>query len=191
MEESLKDIENENEDELIEEGAERRTVNFMGNPLTLLGHEVKVGDKAPDFKAVGPDLLPMKFLRTYKGTVTVLLSFPSFDTEVCDLEGRRFNKEAAALGPNVNIVAISMDLPFAQKRWCAAAGIKNMHVYSDYYRGEFGKSWGVYIKEQHLLARAVFIVNGAGIVHYAQIVPEMTKEPDYNAVIASLRELFV
>ena len=106
-----------------------------------------------------------------------------------DLQPRRFNKEAEALGPDVGVLTISMDLPFAQKRWCGAAGVKAVRTFSDYQKADFGKSWGLLIKDLRLLARAVFIVDKDGIVKYAQVTPEVAQEPDYEEVLAALRAL--
>ena len=167
----------------------KRTVTLQGRQVTLLGDEMKVGMTAPDFKVTDNDMLPMKFFRSYKTKISVILAVPSLDTPVCDLETRRFNKEAEALGPEVNVLTISMDLPFAQKRWCGAAGIKAVRTFSDYQKADFGKTYGVLIKELRLLARAVFIVDRDGIVKYAQIVPEVTNEPDYDKVLTALRAL--
>ena len=114
----------------------KRTVTMQGRPMTLTGDEIKVGDKAPDFKALDNDMMPMKFLRSHLGKIAVIISVPSLDTPVCDLEIRRFNKEAQSLSPDINILAISMDLPFAQKRWCGAAGVANVKTYSDHQKGD-------------------------------------------------------
>ncbi|HOW89545.1 MAG TPA: thiol peroxidase, partial [Elusimicrobiales bacterium] len=142
-----------------------------------------------DFKVTDNEMLPMKFLRTYRDKVSVILAVPSLDTPVCDLETRRFNKEAEALGPEVNVLAISMDLPFAQKRWCGAAGVKSVRTFSDHQKADFGKAYGVLIKELRLLARAVFIVDKDGVIKYAQIVPEAGKEPDYDEVLNAVKAL--
>lgn len=175
----------------IEEGKTqiRRTVAFRGQPLTLVGGEIKPGDKAPNFKVTDNDMLPVRFLRTYKGKTAVILSVPSLDTPVCDLEIRKFNTEAAKLSPDIEVLAVSMDLPFAQKRWCGDAGVKRVKIYSDYKQGEFGKAYGVLIKELRLLARAVFIVDAEGTVRYARMVPEITEEPDYAKALAALKEI--
>ncbi len=180
-------------DENINEEAKKetvkRTVTIKGRPFTLVGEEIKVGMPAPDFKVTDNDMLPMKFSRTYGGKVAVISVVHSLDTSICDVETRRFNKEAEALGPDVGVLTISMDLPFAQKRWCGAAGIKAVRTFSDYQKADFGKTWGVLIKELRLLARAVFIVDKDGIVKYAQVVPEVAKEPDYEEVLTALRAL--
>jgi len=169
---------------------EERTglIAFQGNPLTLLGSEVKVGDDAPDAELLDNELNPVK-LSSLKGKVAVLVAVPSLDTAVCDLEARRFNEEAAGLGDGVAVVVISMDLPFAQARWCGAAGIENVQTLSDHRAAAFASAYGVLIKELRLLARAVFVVGRDGEVRYVQIVPEVTDEPDYDAVLAAVRKL--
>jgi thiol peroxidase len=134
-------------------------------------------------------MTPMKFLRNYKGKVVVISSVPSLDTPVCDMETRRFNKEAETLDPDISIITISMDLPFAQKRWCGAAGVNRVQTFSDHQKGDFGKAWGVLIKDLRLLARAVFIVDREGVVRYSQLVPEVGQEPDYDAALAALKTL--
>jgi thiol peroxidase len=163
-------------------------VTMKGNPVILLGEEIKVGQPAPDFEVVGNDLSAVK-LSDYAGKVCVISSVPSLDTPVCDVETRRFNEEAGKLGGDVVVLTISMDLPFAQKRWCAAAGIENVVTLSDYKDASFGKAYGVLIKDLKLLARAVFIVDGEGVIRYVQIVPEIAQEPDYEAVLQALKDL--
>ena len=162
-------------------------VRFQGQPLTLVGEEVKVGDRAPNFTVVDNALNPVNFT-TFKGKVCVLVSVPSLDTSVCDLEARKFNEEAARLGDEVKVLVISMDLPFAQKRWCGAKNVNNVMTLSDYRDASFGMAFGVLIKELRLLARAIFVVDGNGVVQYCQIVPEMTHEPDYSGVLDAVRK---
>ncbi|NDY57799.1 thiol peroxidase [Desulfovibrio sulfodismutans] len=161
-------------------------VTFQGNPLTLLGEDVAAGAKAPDFTALTNDLAPAH-LSDFTEKVLVVVSVPSVDTPVCDLETRRFNAEATGLGPDVRILVVSMDLPFAQKRWCAAAGADRVTTLSDHALASFGEAYGVLIKELRLLARAVFVVNAARTVTYVQVVPEVTQEPDYAAVLAAAK----
>ena len=162
-------------------------VTFKGDPLTLAGNEVKVGDKAPDFECLANDLSPVT-LRSLAGKTVVFVSLPSLDTPVCDMETHRFNEEATKLGANVRVVVISMDLPFAQARWCGAAGVKNVQTLSDHRDASFGANWGVLIKELRLLARAVFVVDSSGVVRYVQLVKEMTLEPDYAAVLDAVKK---
>ena len=168
---------------------ERRDIITMkGQPLTLLGNELKVGEPAPDFEALANDLSAVK-LSLYQGKVCIISSVPSLDTSVCDTMTRRFNEEAGNLGDDVVVLTISMDLPFAQKRWCGAAGVKNVQTLSDHRDASFGTAFGVLIKELRLLARAVFVVDKEGIVRYVQIVSELTSEPDYEAVLTVAKEV--
>lgn len=162
-------------------------VTMKGNPLTLVGNEVKVGDALPDCEVVGKELAPVK-LSSFRGKVCIISSFPSLDTSVCDMMTRRFNEEAVALGDDVVVLAISMDLPFAQDRWCIAADVKNINMFSDHRTASFGQAFGVLIKELRLLARAVFVVDREGIVRYTQIVDELTNEPDYEAALKAAKE---
>ena len=163
-------------------------VTMKGKPLTLVGREVKAGDPAPDFQVVDNNLGLFTF-SSRLGQVSVISSVPSLDTPVCDLETRRFNQEAAHLGAGVNILTVSMDLPFAQKRWCGAAGVDRVQTYSDHLDAAFGLAYGVLIKELRLLARAVFVVDAAGVIRYTQLVKEMATEPDYDAVLQAVRRL--
>ncbi len=163
-------------------------VTMRGNPLTLVGNQVKVGKPAPDFEVLTNDLSPVK-LSSFRGRTCIISSVPSLDTPVCDRQTRRFNEEAGSFGKDVVILTISMDLPFAQKRWCGAAGIENVQTLSDHREGTFGKSYGVLIKELRLLARAVFVVDKGGILRYIQIVSELTNEPDYEAVLNAVKEV--
>ncbi|MCL4503662.1 MAG: thiol peroxidase [Deltaproteobacteria bacterium] len=157
-------------------------ITMKGKPLTLVGQEVQVGDPAPDFTAVANDLSEFRF-SSLKGKVCVISSVPSLDTPVCDMETRRFNDEAGKMGAAVNLLTISMDLPFAQKRWCGAAGVENLKTYSDHLNAAFGQAYGVLIKELRLLARAVFVVDKSGKLQHVQLVKELTNEPDYDAVL--------
>lgn len=163
-------------------------VTMHGKPLTLVGSEVKEGDYAPEAELLNNDLNPVK-ISSLRGKFLVIASVPSLDTPVCDMETRRFNEEAAKMGPEVALVTISMDLPFAQKRWCGAAGVDRVTTLSDHRQAEFGTAYGVLIKELRLLARAVFIIDQAGKVQYVQLVPEITNEPDYEEVLQALNRL--
>ena len=164
------------------------TVTMKGNPLTLIGKEVKVGEAAPDFVALDNGLSPVR-LSSFKGKVCVLASVPSLDTPVCDLETRRFNEEAGRLGGDIVFLTISMDLPFAQKRWCGSTGVTKVQTLSDHRDASFGTAYGVLIKELRLLARAVFVADRKGIIQHAQLVKEVTKEPDYDALLSALKKL--
>lgn len=163
-------------------------VTFQGNPLTLLGDEPKLGQPAPDFQALDTNLAPVS-LSSLGGKVRVLCSVPSLDTPVCDMQTRRFNGEAASLGPDVEIVALSMDLPFAQKRWCAGAGVDRVRTLSDHRDASFATAYGALIKELRLLTRAVFVVDRQGILRYSQWVGEITQEPNYGEVIQAIKRL--
>jgi thiol peroxidase len=169
---------------------EERTgiITFQGNPLTLLGPTLKIGDPAPDFEIVNNDLQPVR-LSSFRGKVVIITAVPSLDTPVCDLETRRFNAEAADLGPEVQILTISMDLPFAQKRWCGAAGIDKLITLSDHREATFGMTYGALIKELRLLARTVYVVDRQGIIRYIQVVRELTHEPDYGEVLQAVKKL--
>lgn len=167
---------------------EKGVITMKGNPLTLMGRSLKVGDRAPDFMVVDNNLSPVN-LTTCKGKVCVLSSVPSLDTPVCDMETRRFNQEASGLGSNVAILTISMDLPFAQKRWCGSAGVDKVVTLSDHRDASFGTSYGVLIKELRLLARAVFVLDRAGVIQYLEIVKELTQEPNYQAVLSAVKKL--
>lgn len=163
-------------------------VTFKGNPMTLLGPEIKAGDRAPDFQVVDASLAPVS-LADFRGKVKILSAVPSLDTPVCDAETRRFNEEAAKLPGNVVVLTISLDLPFAQKRWCGAAGIDRVRVLSDYRDRSFGTAYGVLIKELMLLSRSVFVVDGGDTVRYVQHVREVAQEPDYAAVMEAVKGL--
>ena len=163
-------------------------ITFKGNPFTLLGPELKVGDMAPDFTVADNGLAPVS-LASSAGKIRIISSVPSLDTPVCDTETRRFNQEAAGLPGDMVVLTISLDLPFAQKRWCGAAGIDKVTTLSDYRERSFGQNYGVLIKELLLLTRAIFVVDSQDILRYIQIVPEVTSEPDYAAVIAAAKSL--
>ena len=163
-------------------------ITMKGNPLTIVGNEVKVGDEAPDFEVLSNDLSPVR-LSSLRGKVCIISSVPSLDTPVCDTETRRFNEEAQKLSSDVVLLTISMDLPFAQKRWCGAAGVTRVQTLSDHRDASFGTSYGVLIKELRLLARAVFLVDRNGIVQYVQLVQEITQEPDYEPILTAVRKL--
>ena len=164
------------------------TITFKGNPVTLVGPELKVGDAAPDFTVVDNSLSPVT-LASYAGKVKIISSVPSLDTPVCDTETRRFNREAAELPGNVAVLTVSVDLPFAQKRWCGAAGIDRVVTLSDYRDRSFGLAYGLLVDELKLLTRSIFVVDANNTIRYIQHVPEITQEPDYGAVLAAARQL--
>ena len=164
-------------------------VTLRNNPVTLAGPEIKAGATAPDFAALDNGLQPVKLSGTH-GKVIVLSSVPSLDTPVCDTETRRFNEEAGKLGGNVEVWTISMDLPFAQKRWCGAAGVTNVKTLSDFRDHAFAQNYGVLIKDgplTGLTARAVFVVGKDGKVKHAEYVKEITTEPNYDAALAAAK----
>ena len=163
-------------------------ITMKGNPLTLVGPQLSAGDSAPDFEVLDNDLNPVK-LSSYQGKICVISVVPSLDTPVCDMQTRRFNDEASKLSDDVAILTISVDLPFAQKRWCGAAGVDKVETLSDHRNVAFGEAYGVLIKELRLLARAIFVVDQRGTIQYSQLVKEVTEEPDYDAVIAAVKKL--
>ena len=163
-------------------------VTMKGNPLTLLGPDIKAGDQAPDFTLVDNDLQEVT-LGSFEHKVLIISSIPSLDTPVCDMETRRFNTEAANLSPEIKILTVSMDLPFAQKRWCGAAGVEQVMTLSDHRHGSFGLEYGVLIKELRLLAREVFVLDASRVVKMAHLVKEVTEEPDYDSILEVARGL--
>lgn len=165
----------------------KNTINFQGNPLTLVGSRPSVGELAPDFKVLANDMSAVK-LSGLEGKVLVICSVPSLDTPVCDTEVRKFNEQATSLSEDVAVLVISMDLPFAQQRWCGAAGVKNVQTLSDHNKAEFGGAYGVLIEELRLLARAIFVVDKEGVIRYIEVVDELTNEPDYESALKAARE---
>jgi thiol peroxidase len=163
-------------------------ITMKGQPLTLLGAEPKVGAPAPDFTALDNDLKEVKFFG-FRGKLCIISAVPSLDTPTCDLQTRRFNVEAGKLGPDVVVLTVSLDLPYAQKRWCGAAGAEHVKTLSDHREAAFGLAYGVLIKNLRLLARAVFVVDREGVLRYVQLVPELSREPDYAAVLEAVRKL--
>ena len=163
-------------------------VTMKGNPVTLSGREVQVGQPAPDATLTANDLSDFK-LSSLKGKTVILSVVPSLDTPICDLQTKRLNQEAVRLGNDVVILTISMDLPFAQKRWCGVTGSDKIKTLSDYRSASFGESYGVLIKNLRLLTRAIFIIDGKGILCYKQIVPEITTEPNYDEALNALKKI--
>lgn len=163
-------------------------VTSGGSPLTLVGSEIKVGDRAPDFTVIDNDMKPVRF-SSFDGKVRIVAAVPSLDTSVCDMETRRFNQEAGKLSQDIVILTVSMDLPFAQKRWCGTAGVTHVKTFSDYRDAAFGQAYGVLIKELRLLARSVFVVDRKGIVRYVEMVDDLGHEPKYEPVLQAAREL--
>jgi thiol peroxidase len=162
-------------------------ITFKGNPMTLVGEGRKVGDKAPDATLVANDLSEKK-LSDFTGKVVILSVVPSLDTGICDKQTRRFNEEAGKLGQAV-VLTVSRDLPFAQKRWCGAAGVEKVQTLSDYRDRTFGTAYGLHIKELGLLARSVMVIDKGGTIRYQELVPEIAQEPNYDAALAAAKQL--
>ncbi|WP_178021816.1 thiol peroxidase [uncultured Paenibacillus sp.] len=161
---------------------------FKGNPITLIGPELKVGDTAPDFR-LNKNLLEEATLQDYAGKIKLISVVPSLDTGVCDAQTRRFNQEAAGLGEDVVVLTVSADLPFAQARWCGAAGVDRVITLSDYKDNSFGKAYGVLIKEFALDMRAVFVLDQDNKIQYIEVLKEMTEHPDYEKPVAAVKAL--
>ena len=168
---------------------ERRGVTaFKGNPLTLIGPELKLNGKAPDFTVIDTGLKEVS-LRDFKGKSKLISVTPSLDTPVCDHQARRFNVEAAKLPPSIEIINISMDLPFALGRFCTTAGIDRIKTCSDHRDASFGKAYGVLIKELRLLARSVFLIDANDAIRHIEITPEMTHNVNFDAALDAARKL--
>lgn len=164
------------------------SVNFKGNAVQTNGELPQVGQPAPDFTLVATDMSPVSLADT-AGKVRIISVVPSVDTAVCSLETKRFNTELDTLPDNVVGYTVSVDTPFAQKRWCAAEGVEKMQLLSDFKGQKFLQDWGMYLSDIGIAARGVFIVDGDGKVAYSQLVPEVTTEPDYAEVISKAKEL--
>jgi thiol peroxidase len=164
----------------------KSAATFQGGPLTLIGPELKVGDKAPDFELIDTGLKPVT-LADSKGKTRLVSVVPSIDTAVCDLQTKRFNQEASKLPATVSVITVSMDLPFAQGRWCGLAGADKIQMLSDYQEHAFGQAYGVLIKELKLLSRAVFVIGPDDKIQYAEYVKEVTQHPDYEKVLGFLK----
>jgi thiol peroxidase len=158
---------------------------LQGTPVTLLGPELKAGDKAPDFDLVDSGLQPFNLGKTGK-TVRIFSVIPSLDTPVCDAQTKRFNEEAASL-PGVEIYAVSMDLPFAQKRWCGAFGVDHVKMLSDHKSGSFGQNYGTLIKDLRIESRAIFVVDKDNKIKHVEYVKEVAEHPDYESAIAAAK----
>lgn len=168
-------------------GMQEVRVTMKGNPLTLVGRQIKEGEAAPDFKVVDAGFKPVK-LADFKGQVVLISAVPSLDTGVCSLQTKRFNEEAARLPTNVVVMTVSEDLPFAQKRFCEAEKVERIKVLSDSVWREFAAKYGILIQDMGLLARSVWVVGRNGTVAYRQIVPELTTHPDYDAALKAARD---
>ena len=163
-------------------------VTAKGNAVTLIGAELKVGDKAPDFNVLDSDLKEVG-LKDFTGKIKIISVTPSLDTPVCDMQARRFNQEAAKLPDDVVVLNISMDLPFAISRFCTTAGIDKVKSFSDHKYASFGNAYGVLIKELRLLARSIFIIDKDKVIRYIEIIPEITNHPDYDKAIKEVNRL--
>lgn len=166
---------------------EERTgiVTVEGNPLTLVGPAIGVGDVAPDFRVVDAEFGEVT-LSDFAGKTVLISAVPSLDTPVCSIQTRRFNEEAERLGDGVVVLTVSQDLPFAQARFCGAENITKIRVLSDHVHREFGQRFGVLIKGSALLARSIWVISPEGTITYCQVVPELTDEPDYAAALAAV-----
>lgn len=165
----------------------KNIVKFAGNDVTLVGSEVKTGDVAPDFTGTNQKLEPVS-LSSFKGKTVVIAVYPSIDTGICQLQNKRFNQVAGNL-KDVVVLSVSLDLPFAHKRYCAAENLDSIITLSDYKEREFGNKYGFLIKELALLARGTVIIDKNGIVKYVEFVPEITTEPDYDTALKILDEV--
>lgn len=154
---------------------------------TIIGDDVKVGEMAPEFTSVVTGWTPVNPLQESKGKVIILSAVPSIDTDTCDIETRRFNQEAADLSEDIVIYTVSTDFPFAQKRWCGAAGVDRVKLVSDVLAAEFGEKYGLLIKERRFFRRAVFIVDRNGKLIYVNYLPVLGQQPDYDEVIAAAK----
>jgi len=164
-----------------------RITTFKGGPLELAGPELKVGDKAPDFSAVDKSMQPVTLATTGNG-VRIFSVVPSLDTPVCDIQTKRFNDEAGK-NPNLSIYTVSMDLPFAQGRWCNSFGIDNVKMVSDHRDSSFGQSYGTLIKDWRLESRAIFVVDKDNIIRHVEYVKEVADHPNYEAALAVAKSL--
>ena len=168
--------------------AQERQATFKGNPITLIGPELKVGDQAPDFK-LAKTFLEDVSIASFAGKIKLLSVAPSLDTGLCDLQNKRFNEEAGKFGDQVVVLTITMDLPFAQSRWCGVAEATNLQTASDYKTKTFGPEYGVLINEFQLLMRSVFVIDADNTIRYVQYLGEMAEHPDYDAAIAAVKSL--
>ncbi len=167
---------------------ERQVTKMGGNVITLIGPELREGDVAPDFTVLDNNLLP-KSLEDYQSKIKLISVVPSLDTGVCDAQTRKFNELASDFSPEIEVLTISMDLPFAQKRWCGATGIDRVETLSDHRFASFGENYGVLINELRLLNRSIFLIDKSDIIRYVEIVEENHNHPDYEAALEALKSL--
>jgi thiol peroxidase len=169
-------------------GVERKgLIEFRGQDVTVVGEDVQVGDQAPEFSVLTMDWTWMKALEDTQGKVRIIGSLPSLNTAVCDRETKKFNLEAGSLGSDVAILMVSMDLPWTLNQWCAAAGVDQVITLTDHKNAEFGKKYGVLLKELRIFRRAVFVVDRNGKVVYVEYMPSIGDEPDYSLVLEAAR----
>ena len=164
-----------------------RTTNFKGGPLDLAGPELKVGDKAPEFSAVDKSMQPVSLAST-GNKVRVFSVVPSLDTPVCDMQTKKFN-EAATSMPAVDFYTVSVDLPFAQNRWCNSFGVDHVKMISDHKEASFGQNYGTLIKDWRIESRAIFVVDQSNTIQHVEYVPEVGEHPNYDAVLSKAKEL--
>lgn len=160
---------------------------FHGEDVTIVGSDLKPGDQAPEFTAIGADWKPVKALESTQGKVRIIGSLPSLNTSVCDRETRRFNQEASGLSDDIVVIMVSMDLPFTLKNWCASAGVDRVLTLSDHQMAEFGEKYGVLIKEHRIFRRAIFVVDRNDKTVYAAYMPALGDEPQYEEVLSAAR----
>ncbi|MGG4394517.1 thiol peroxidase [Paenibacillus thiaminolyticus] len=165
-----------------------RQATLKGNPITLVGPELQAGDKAPEFQ-LNKSLTEVAGLNDFVGKIKLISVVPSIDTGVCDAQTRRFNEEAGKLGGNVVVLTVSADLPFAQARWCGAAGVDNVVMLSDYKGNTFGEAYGVLIKELQLDMRSIFVVDTDNTIRYVEVLGEMTEHPNYEKAVEAVKSL--
>ncbi|MFE4814597.1 thiol peroxidase [Peribacillus simplex] len=163
-------------------------VTLGGNPVTLIGPELRVGDKAPDFSLLTNDRRKAH-LTDYKNKTCIITTVPSLDTGVCDLQTKILNEEVSKMGDDVAVLAISADLPFAQARWCKESKVDAITILSDHFDLSFGTAYGTYLKEHRLECRAVFVINQEGTIKYVEYVPEVTEHPDYESALQAAKEV--
>ncbi|BFH69935.1 MAG: thiol peroxidase [Paenibacillus dendritiformis] len=168
--------------------ANERQATLKGNPITLVGPELKAGDQAPEFQ-LNKSLTEVAGLNDFAGKIKLISVVPSIDTGVCDAQTRRFNEEAGKLGDNVVVLTVSADLPFAQARWCGAAGVENVVMLSDYKGNTFGEAYGVLIKELQLDMRSIFVIDRDNTIRYVEVLGEMTEHPNYEKAIEAVKSL--
>lgn len=164
-------------------------IKFRGQDVTVLGKDLKPGNAAPEFTCQTVEWASFSGLANTKGKVRIITALPSLETDVCDRETRRFNQEAASLGKDIVILAVSADLPFTQKRWCGAAGVDQVTVLSDHMGADFGLKYGCLLKEVRILRRAVFVVDRAGKISYVAYMPAIGEEPNYSEVLAAAKAI--